>query len=463
MSKRPYKKLRETKLDKHSKKVVKEDSSGPSDSEIYDEVDAFHQQRDKQILGDTLKDKKKKYVEQEVLGVVPSDESSDEEEYDDDSDDSVDERLGKDKHGEAAIKSRDAWGKEKLKFYGSHADKDYGGWDSDEAEALELEEEDAVSRQKKLDAGIAAVDFEGLLASDNDEEEMEVVASKKPSKKADDKKSKSSLQSLNKKEEIDYMLKHSQTFAQFQAEYNQRKAQFEELKPTLDSILSSMKDRPCSFTQQIKAIVAAYTQYLQSYLMFFYLKSTTPLETFKTVENHPVLDDIMKQYPVMKQIDDFIENNYRRLLKVADRLKDDPSYADVIAFPEPSKKKRRMEEQASAEPMEEDIGNIFAQMASGKVKKDKKVGAFGPALDDPDASEDGQKRKITYEMQKNKGLTVNRKKGASHSRTKKRKQFKKATHVRRSQVPDVQREINKYSGETRGIRASLVKSIKLKA
>lgn len=66
-------------------------------------------------------------------------------------------------------------------------------------------------------------------------------------------------------------------------------------------------------------------------------------------------------------------------------------------------------------------------------------------------------------MQKNKGLTVNRKKGASHSRTKKRKQFKKATHVRRSQVPDVQREINKYSGETRGIRASLVKSIKLKA
>lgn len=66
-------------------------------------------------------------------------------------------------------------------------------------------------------------------------------------------------------------------------------------------------------------------------------------------------------------------------------------------------------------------------------------------------------------MQKNKGLTVRRKKTISHSRTKKREQYKKAVHIRRSQVPDVQREVDKYGGEKRGIRASVVKSIKLKA
>uniref|UniRef100_A0AC34EZS4 Sas10 C-terminal domain-containing protein n=1 Tax=Panagrolaimus sp. ES5 TaxID=591445 RepID=A0AC34EZS4_9BILA len=221
----------------------------------------------------------------------------------------------------------------------------------------------------------------------------------------------------------------------------------------------------CPFTKQIKAITAAYTQYLQSYLMFFYLKETTPVENFKLIENHPVLDDIIKQYPMVKQIDEFIENNYRRLMKVADRLKDDPSYAEAIANPKPPKKKRRTaEDEMDSELIEEDIESVFARMASGKDKNIKKVNAFGPALNEIEGvGDEDKKRKITYEMQKNKGLTVKRKKGTAHSRVKKRSQFKKAIHKHRSQVPEVQREVTKYDGERRGIRASTVRSIKLKA
>lgn len=66
-------------------------------------------------------------------------------------------------------------------------------------------------------------------------------------------------------------------------------------------------------------------------------------------------------------------------------------------------------------------------------------------------------------MEKNRGLTVKRKKGKNHSRIKKRFQYKKAVFARRSQVPDVRREVTKYDGEKRGIRASVVRSIKLKA
>ncbi|KAI1726082.1 something about silencing protein 10 [Ditylenchus destructor] len=73
-----------------------------------------------------------------------------------------------------------------------------------------------------------------------------------------------------------------------------------------------------------------------------------------------------------------------------------------------------------------------------------------------------EKRGISYEMQKNKGLTQKRKKGTQHSRLKKRKQYDKALIRRRSQVPDVRREERKYDGEKRGIRASTVRSIKLK-
>jgi len=72
------------------------------------------------------------------------------------------------------------------------------------------------------------------------------------------------------------------------------------------------------------------------------------------------------------------------------------------------------------------------------------------------------KRHITYEMMKNKGIMADKgKKKTSHSRVKKRKQFDKALIRRRSQVPDVRRELTKYDGEKRGIRMSTIRSVKL--
>ncbi|VDK26546.1 unnamed protein product [Anisakis simplex] len=67
------------------------------------------------------------------------------------------------------------------------------------------------------------------------------------------------------------------------------------------------------------------------------------------------------------------------------------------------------------------------------------------------------------QIEKNKGLSVKRKKGTQHSRVKKRKQFDKALIKKRSQKADVKRELKPYAGEARGIRVSTVKSIKLKA
>uniref|UniRef100_A0A183EQU7 Sas10 domain-containing protein n=1 Tax=Gongylonema pulchrum TaxID=637853 RepID=A0A183EQU7_9BILA len=67
------------------------------------------------------------------------------------------------------------------------------------------------------------------------------------------------------------------------------------------------------------------------------------------------------------------------------------------------------------------------------------------------------------QIEKNKGLQKKRKSGTQHSRVKKRKQYKKALIRRRSQIPDVRSTNKPYDGEARGIRASVVKSIKLKA
>ncbi|KAI6237593.1 Protein T01B7.5 [Aphelenchoides besseyi] len=83
--------------------------------------------------------------------------------------------------------------------------------------------------------------------------------------------------------------------------------------------------------------------------------------------------------------------------------------------------------------------------------------------DEEENVEEMDRREINYKMEKNKGLKLKkRKKETEHSRIKRRHQYQKALIKRRSQVPDVKRELTKYSGETRGIRASTVRSIPLR-
>jgi hypothetical protein len=66
-------------------------------------------------------------------------------------------------------------------------------------------------------------------------------------------------------------------------------------------------------------------------------------------------------------------------------------------------------------------------------------------------------------IRKNKGIPKDkgRRKGKKHSRVMKKHQYKKALIKKRSQVPDVRRELTAYDGEKRGIRISTIKSIKL--
>jgi U3 small nucleolar RNA-associated protein 3 len=71
------------------------------------------------------------------------------------------------------------WGKNKKTFFGtSFVDKDFGGvHDSDEAEVLELEEEDARNRQRRMESANALVDltdFDVELDSDDGEAETNI-------------------------------------------------------------------------------------------------------------------------------------------------------------------------------------------------------------------------------------------------------------------------------------------------
>ena len=71
------------------------------------------------------------------------------------------------------------------------------------------------------------------------------------------------------------------------------------------------------------------------------------------------------------------------------------------------------------------------------------------------------RRSITYQMAKNKGLTPKRSKEQRNPRVKHRKKFEKAKVRRKGQVREIRTQLKPYGGEMSGINARVKKGIKL--
>ena len=72
------------------------------------------------------------------------------------------------------------------------------------------------------------------------------------------------------------------------------------------------------------------------------------------------------------------------------------------------------------------------------------------------------KRGINYQIAKNKGLTPHRSKEQRNPRVKHRMKFKKAQIRRKGAVRAPRKELQRYGGEMSGIKATVVRSVKLK-
>ena len=118
---------------------------------------------------------------------------------------------------------------------------------------------------------------------------------------------------------------------------------------------------------------------------------------------------------------------------------------------------------------EDDYYDMVAH--SAKTKKDGKValhatiaaaGKMDRVVENEEIGDDG-KRKITYAIEKNKGLAPKRKKDVRNPRVKKRKQYESKQKKLRSMKPVWKGGEPKggYHGETSGINTAVVKSIKL--
>uniref|UniRef100_A0A914EB66 Sas10 C-terminal domain-containing protein n=1 Tax=Acrobeloides nanus TaxID=290746 RepID=A0A914EB66_9BILA len=396
------------------------------DDNIYDEIDRFNMEKD--VFHETSSGKKRKRPV-EVLSVNVEDESDVEEDTDFEADSDA---VNEDQDIEKALPSTQKWGKKRHAFYGSYADADYGGVnDSEEEELLELEEEDAIARQKKADAAIAAIDYDALdhnLESDSDDD---------AEKTKTEKLRKDDFSSMSEKEQLEYFLKTCPEVEDMIMEYQDRTAFFDliakKLMDASEKLLHNAKLR-----NQLRAAVAIYTGYLTNLFFYLKLKCSCQLKDLVETSDHPVVKALNKYKKLLKSVDDFTT-------KVFDKVSQDPDWLSRIDKPElnksekPKKSVKLVEEEQNYEEIDGEYDGI----------EDDEFG----------------KRGVSYEMAKNRGADAKRKrsKDLRHSRVRKRKQFDKALIRRRSQVPDVKRELTKYDGEKRGIKINTVRSIKLKA
>uniref|UniRef100_A0A1I7ZCJ4 Sas10 domain-containing protein n=1 Tax=Steinernema glaseri TaxID=37863 RepID=A0A1I7ZCJ4_9BILA len=403
------------------------DDAGHESDEIYDEVDRFNNERNATSTDLT---RRKQHKVEEVLNVEADEFSDDQEEVDGDFDDSDDEEM---EGGEGAdLPSANKWGNKRSEFYGtSYVDEDWGGVNASDEEAIDLEEEDAIARQKKLDAALASIDYgEAELHEDDaemQESEENVVDDSSPGQM------------------LEIFQARRPEYQQMVEEYKDKKALLKSTVVPLKKLLELMGHEDFPLRKEIEAVVYLSTSYFANLVFYIHYVHSLGLEELAEVTKHPVIEQIIKIKKYLNEAENLIDFNERQFRKVCSSVEENKVKSAVKILARIAGKLPAKTEKPS------------------KMVENEDEEFTGEGGDTADVVEDDEKRKITYEIEKNKGLTAKRKKNKKHSRIQKRVQFRKAVVKRRSQVPDVRRETSKYAGEARGIRASTVKSIKLKA
>jgi len=104
-----------------------------------------------------------------------------------------------------------------------------------------------------------------------------------------------------------------------------------------------------------------------------------------------------------------------------------------------------------------------AVLAAKDKKKSTKEAGFAEGFDVGAVDDETEEnRSITWAMKANKGLTPSRKKEVRNPRVRNRNQHKKRTKQRGGQVQKIRTEKERYRGEEFGIKANVIKSVKLK-
>uniref|UniRef100_A0A8D8SWD1 Something about silencing protein 10 n=2 Tax=Cacopsylla melanoneura TaxID=428564 RepID=A0A8D8SWD1_9HEMI len=324
-----------------------------------------------------------------------------------------------------------AWGKNKRIYYNTdYVDDDHGGFQEEEDEvAADVEEQEAMSIQKRLLSEIDATDdvFEFLVQKpkeDSKEDKQTIVISK-------------DLSEMSKKEKLQLLEKES---PEFQGLVNDFKELMKDVKLHLlpvVKLLDQGRIPPCTAGDTVRLRFELILNYCTNICFYLLLKLKR-----QSVHQHPVIHRLVATKQLILKLDHIYQDQLLpqiELILTTDNLE---------SFIEP----------VIVEPSEEETVKGKKPQETDMKKKNKNALKEDEVME---AEQDG-KRAITYQIAKNKGLTPHRKKELKNPRVKHKLKFRKAKIRRKGQIREPRKELERYGGELSGIKASARKSIAIK-
>ncbi|KAL4237032.1 Something about silencing protein 10 [Mactra antiquata] len=464
---------------------------------MYDDVDEFHNAREKMLLDSGYQDQEgeEESEEEEVLAL-------DSEDSDDDEIRALKAQLRQVKQfqrkkvigsdiedqseedEEAGLPDNKAWGSRRNRYYGDDQivmRKILS--DDEEAEAL-LEEKEALRLQKQMAEELDDQDFGLDMFQPTEKTTKESEKSELITK---------DLSALTEKEKLKLIKKKSPELLTLIDDFKDKMAEFQKLSLVKDWI--EKEKHTGSAVDYVYTKMKLNLNYCTNIVFYLMLKSKQI-----TVENHPVIKRILQYKKIATQL----EAADKQLKPEIDEIVSQLQNGEIVKLENKSRTmsrkqknvmmktksdKQLMEFSSDSDEEYEDFSpqnkKAIARFETADEKEalmyydSMKAGRPGNSdmednesdMDDADegmleAADDGaateEKRAITYQIEKNKGLTAPKKKALRNPRVKHRMKYKKAKVRRKGQFREPRTEMQKYGGEISGIRVGVTKGVKLK-
>ncbi|XP_072308634.1 something about silencing protein 10 [Eucyclogobius newberryi] len=427
-----------------------------SSSYTKDKIDDFHAEKIKSLLAQGVQmDSEEEQLddEEELMALDESEEEEDVEE-----EDGTDMESDLEEKKEEDLPDEMAWGKKKKLFY----DTDYVTAKGKKPEELEEEEkeeeEEAIKIQNRLAANLSEEDYDmnflQEFAVEEKDEESPVVTEEKIVK---------DLKDMSQKEKMKLLKKESPELLELIQDF---KTKLTELKDDIQPLVQMVTDGkipPGKGAEYLKTKQQLYLNYCTNISFYLVLKAKRI-----PAHNHPVIERLLTYRNLINElsaVDARLAPQFQKLLAGGERRSSRKTEGKKT-----SEKETDPDDVASglSEDSDSDLDEVAALQFYKGIEQRLKLKRKGRA---PEAEKAGEneaevdeeaKRRITYQMAKNKGLTPKRKKIDRNPRVKHREKFRRAKIRRKGQVREVRTEDKRYTGEASGIRAGVKKSVKLK-
>lgn len=352
-------------------------------------------------------------------------------ESDDNDNDDDDENQQESMDYDEDIPNSRAWGKKKKAYYSSeYVDTDYTTLTEKDEKQAKIEEEEAKIIQKRIAKELDDVDFSLTPLAEEKTESKEETTNV----------IKTDISKLSKRQKLELLEKESPEFLVLLQDI---KDQLTEIKSTLTPYLKLMKTDNYSDNAVFQFIQKKYQTALHySINIMFYLTLKSKRLFFNS---HPVIKRLAQYRQLLNQMNSIQEQVLENSQKLLERSKNE--------------KTKNFEGENEFLTSNDNLKSDVNDDVSEEEKSDAEVAeeAFADNFENND-----ERRMITYQIAKNKGLTPHRSKEQRNPRVKHRNKYRKAMIRRKGAVREVRRELKRYGGEMSGIKTGVKKSVSLK-